>query len=99
MTLYSDDRTKQIVERLVAVGNRIGLVSLAYTIGFGAFIALGGGVIGGPSGALIGAILGLLVGGVFSSAMVALFQAVLEWMAQVLIVQQSILRKLQDSDR
>ncbi len=86
--LYDPDRTRQIVDRLVLLGNNLRLfLILINAVQYGALLGIFGALFGGSLGwitALIGVIIGVGIGYFISSALAT----VLEWMAQLLISQQ-----------
>jgi len=94
MMIYEHDRTTSIVSRLVSLGNilRVLLISTSILV-WGIGLALAAQSLSGGSW-YVGAILGILVGyllGLFTAAGAAIL---LEWMAQILIAQGEILRRL-----
>jgi hypothetical protein len=86
--LYDSERTRDIVNRLVLLGNRLQVVMVVINaILFGALLGILGLLAAGAIGlilALVGVITGIYVGIFIAGAL----STVLEWMAQMLISQQ-----------
>jgi hypothetical protein len=86
--LYDAERTRDVVHRLVLLGNRLQVVTIVINaIQYGALLGILGLLAAGPLGlilALVGVIAGVYIGIFISGAL----STVLEWMAQMLISQQ-----------
>lgn len=86
--LYDSERTRDIVNRLVLLGNRLQVVMVVINaILFGALLGILGLLAAGAIGlilALVGVITGIYIGIFIAGAL----STVLEWMAQMLISQQ-----------
>ncbi len=86
--LYDAERTRDVVNRLVLLGNRLQVVMVVVNaILFGALLGILGLLAAGSVGlilALVGVITGIYTG-IFTAGALS---TVLEWMAQMLISQQ-----------
>jgi phosphate/sulfate permease len=86
--LYDASRTKDIVNRLVLLGNNLRIVLIVInTVQYAALLGILGTLVGGPLWlifALVGAIVGAGIGYFLANALAV----VLEWMAQLLISRQ-----------
>lgn len=86
--LYDAERTRDVVNRLVLLGNRLQAVMVVINaILFGALLGILGVLAAGSIGlllALVGVITGIYIG-IFTAGALS---TVLEWMAQMLISQQ-----------
>ncbi len=86
--LYDPDRTREVVNRLVLLGNNLRPVLIVINaVQLGALLGILGALVFGAFWivlALIGAIAGGVIGYFFANALAT----VLEWMAQLLISQQ-----------
>jgi hypothetical protein len=86
--IYDPDRTRDVVNRLVLLGNRLrGILILINAIQYGVLLGILGALVVGPYwiiAALVGVIAGLGIGFFLSNALAV----ILEWMAQLLISQQ-----------
>jgi len=94
MMIYEHERTASIVSRLVSLGNvlRVLLIATSILI-WGVGLALAAQSLSEGSW-YVGAILGILTGyllGLFTAAGAAIL---LEWMAQMLIAQGEMLRRM-----
>ena len=91
MLTYENKRTQNLVQRLVALGNSLRLVTVvSFAVLFAGLLAIAGELVLGDAwwlAALAGLALGLWLG--FYIA--ALVIAALEWMAQLLVAQGEIL--------
>ena len=96
MFVYEHDRTKDIVRRLVTMGNTLRLPVIAL------FVVVVGAILTHLAEELVtglwwlGGIFGILIGfgiGVYASALVSI---ALEWMAQSLVAQGEILAALKE---
>jgi hypothetical protein len=96
MMIYEHERTTSIVSRLVSLGNILRVLLIATSIlVWGVGLALAAQSLSQGSwyvGAILGVIIGYLLG-LFTAAGAAIF---LEWMAQMLIAQGEILRRLKE---
>ncbi len=86
--LYDPDRTREVVNRLVLLGNNLRPVLIVINaVQLGALLGILGALVLGAFWivlALIGAIAGGVIGYFFANALAT----VLEWMAQLLISRQ-----------
>lgn len=84
------DRTTQIVDRLVEVGNSIAvLTTIAGAMLFGFTAAIAGRLLVGPTLGWIAGLVAAAAGYALGRIAAAVPQAVLEWMAQMLLMQQA----------
>jgi len=94
MMIYEHERTASIVSRLVSLGNVLRVLLIATSIlVWGVGLALAAQSLSEGSW-YVGAILGILTGyllGLFTAAGAAIL---LEWMAQMLIAQGEMLRRM-----
>jgi hypothetical protein len=99
MLLYEHERTKDIVERLTSGVHAIDAsVTMLSVVGWAAALGVAGTVIGSWVGSLVGLVIGGIVGYGFGKSLARVTLAVIEWMAQVLVVQGQILDVLQERD-
>lgn len=86
--LYDTERTRDVVNRLVLLGNRLQVVMIVINATlFGALLGIFGVLSAGSIGlilALVGVITGIYIG-IFTAGALS---TVLEWMAQMLISRQ-----------
>lgn len=94
MLIYEHQRTKELVNRLVALGNTIRLITISCSILlFGALLSLVVRVLS-PELWWAGGLLGVLVGYGLGFYAASLVTVTLEWMAQLLVAQGEILATL-----
>jgi len=94
MLIYEHSRTKELVNRLVALGNTIRLITISCAIlSFGALLSLLVRVIS-PELWWAGGLFGVLVGYGLGFYAASLVTVTLEWMAQLLVAQGEILAAL-----
>jgi len=94
MLIYEHQRTKELVNRLVALGNTIRLITISCSILlFGALLSLSVRVLS-PELWWAGGLLGVLVGYGLGFYAASLVTVTLEWMAQLLVAQGEILAAL-----
>ena len=92
---YEDARTKQIVHRLVAMGNTLRMFMIIFwAVVFGAVFSATTALVAGQIW-WVGAILGLLFGLVIGMYLASLATVIFEWAAQMLIAQGEIIAALQ----
>ena len=95
MLRYEDARTKQIVNRLVAMGNTLRMFMIIFwAVVFGAVFSATTALVAGQVW-WVGAILGLLFGFVSGMYLASLVMVILEWAAQMLIAQGELIAALQ----
>ncbi len=86
--LYDPDRTREVVNRLVLLGNNLrAVLILINAVQLGALLGILGALVSGVLWivfALVGAIAGGVIGFFFANALAT----ILEWMAQLLISRQ-----------
>jgi len=81
-------RTSGIVDRLVRVGNAARLFTvIGAAILFGGLLAMTGRLLLGPSLGWIAGFIGAAFGYVLGGFLASLLEATLEWMAQMLILE------------
>lgn len=86
--IYNQERTSEIVERLVLLGNNLRAATITINaVNFTVLLGILGALIFGPLW-FIFAILGLIIGIVVGYFMAGALATMLEWMAQVLISLQ-----------
>jgi hypothetical protein len=96
MLLYEHERTQDIVERLTSGIHAIHTsVIMLSVVGWAAALGVVGTAIGSWVGSLGGLVIGGIVGYGFGKSLAKVALAVIEWMAQVLVVQGQILETLQ----
>ncbi len=84
-------RTAEIVDRLVDVGNATRKFAIIGTaILFGGLLAMTGRLLLGPSLGWIAGFIGAAFGYVLGGFLASLLEAALEWMAQMLILEDAI---------
>lgn len=97
MLVYENKRTEEIVQRLIALGNTIRILTILGTIVLVAPLVaqLGSFLVTGlPFWA--GALIGILVGYGLGSFLAAFATLTIEWMAQLLVAQGEILAALRE---
>ena len=94
MLTYENKRTQNLVQRLVALGNSLRLVTvLSFAVLFAGLLAIVGSLVLGETWWLA-ALAGLALGLWFGVYVAALVIAAIEWMAQLLVAQGEILTEL-----
>jgi hypothetical protein len=94
MLTYEHKRTENLVQRLVAFGNSLRLVTVvSIAVLFAALLAIAGALILIDAWWLA-ALAGLILGLWFGVYVAALLIAAIEWMAQLLVAQGEILAEL-----
>lgn len=88
--MQESDRTTEIVDRLVEVGNSIAvLTTISGAMLFGFAAAIAGRLLVGPTLGWIAGLVAAAAGYALGRVAAALPQAVLEWMAQMLLLQRA----------
>jgi hypothetical protein len=96
MLLYEDDRTKDIVKRLVGLGETVrGVIIIGYITILAALLSLVAGVLYAEFWWL-GALFGIILGYGLGSYIATLIIVGMEWMAQMLVAQGEIINKVKE---
>lgn len=87
--LYDAERTRDVIHRLVLLGNRLQMVTVIINaIQYGALLGILGVLAAGPAGLIVGILVGVVTGIYIGIFVAGALSTILEWMAQMLISQQ-----------
>jgi len=87
--LYDAERTRDVVHRLVLLGNRIQVVTIVINaIQYGALLGILGVLVANVTVGVILAVVGGVAGAFIGFFVASALSTILEWMAQLLISQQ-----------
>ena len=87
--LYDAERTRDVVHRLVLLGNRVQAVTIVINaIQYGALLGILGALVAGAVAGVILAVVGAVAGAFIGFFLATALSTILEWMAQLLISQQ-----------